>query len=620
MIAGVIPLKKMPRHLSIFDYLVPPEVEDKIAVGQQVKIPWRNQVIFGLVTELKKMPEKKSFQLKPLFTVTDEQPITTKQQAEVIAQASNYYHQSPSLFWKMILPSFPTKKTTYKTWLEETSIGTNEPDNSLKASVNNLSSGKSWRLIMPDTLVDMYQYTSLLAQSKGQTLIVCPELFHVRTVLSWLPRGDFSQIAVMHRDMSVSDYLDNYTKIISGKAKVILSTRIGLFLPFTDLKNVIVLKSEDYSLKQADQNPRFLVHTVLPWLQAATGCRVNYISMSPRLETYALALRKTSELINLQQPRSVTIVDVAQEFVANNFSFISYQLQKEILEVTAKGQKVFLLLNKKGLAKQVRCLDCKRLLTCPECQLALQPTENNRYICVSCKHIIAVTNCQHCQSVHLKPFGLTNRRIMSEISKIFPQVKSDWIDADKPKYSSNSLIVVGTEYAYQKLPLEKFGLFAVVLVEELVNPDEYRSNELRYQLLNNFIRLSAAPKVFIQTFNLEDPLLADIIRAEYKTFWNREMHWRKKLGYPPYKRILKISYSHTQLTVAERTIKRVYRDVANSLPSDVVFYEPQRSVRKINNKYNYSFILKFDKNEQIEPIFSVVPASCILDFNPYYMF
>ncbi len=614
MIAKVIPIKKLPKKLCYFDYKIPPGL--KIKKGMIVKIPWRNQIIFGLVKKITNKPENNDIKLKDINSKLSDDILISNNQEKLIDNLNNQFLLSKTHWWKMILPNIPQKKSKFNIWLSNEKFAKQK----IEKNVNKARINGTLNLIIPDNLDEMYAYVVNFAKNRGNKLILCPEISQIEKIISYLPQNIHKRTAVIHKKLSKSEYFNNYKKILNGKANLVIGTRLAAFAPFVKLDKIVVFKSEDYSFKQENQNPRFWIHDIIYNLQKIWGNKVVFLSLSPRIENYTYLKKNRNNIINLQNKVKMIIVDLGKEFQINNYTYISWQLEQEIKNSLKNKKKIFLLLNKKGLAKKMICRDCGFVPKCEKCNKIKDVLNQNQLFCFYCRQVEEFpASCPNCHGQNLSLTGLTNQTLAKTLQNIFPSTKIQYIDLDNNKISKNAQIVVGTKYALNNINSKELGLVAIVAADQEFTGTDFNNTEHGYALLNNTIRLNTAAKIILQTFEPENYIYQYLKTGQYHKFWIQEMKWRKKLNYPPYKKIIKIQYSDKNEKNTRKRIIEIYNLLNKTKPEDVELFEPFFSNRIINNKYlSYCLIRYTDKN--ILEWLEILPDDIIIDKSPYSVF
>ncbi len=517
-----------------------------------------------------------------------------------------------STWWKTILPEVPKKQINIK--IQKLSSRT------LSLPPPTPLSPPSWpALIIPNSYYDLLSLVKeLIVQQKKNILIVCPEIKQINQVLSILPPSLASQSLVFHKNLPKTLIWQQYLRILNKKVQLVIGTRLSVFLPFDELSTIIVVKSEDYSLKQADQNPRFWVHDILPELEKIYQHKTYYFTLAPRLETYTYVKAKRGTIINQQKPPMVRVVSLSDFWQSGDYSFVSLQLEESINQCLAKGQKAFLLVNRKQLGLRVHCQDCQNTITCSKCESTMIVPQQKYILCPLCHHQESFpTTCTNCQSVNLKIKGLTNQRLVKQLQDKIPVSRIQYIDAQHSSLKEETEIIVGTQFALPYLLGKNIGMVGIILADRDMVGYDFRSMERAWQLYSYLIRLNSNVPAIIQTFSPDHYFFKYFRQGSYHNFWLTEMKWRRQLKYPPYTKIVKIIKIAGSKQAAQGELERIRKYLTANLPTSVDISYPT-TVRLTTKKVQFqsSLIVKYTR-EKIADVLKKLPDSIILDFNPY---
>jgi len=612
MIAHVIPLKKLPRNLSYFDYAIPSELEKQIKVGSVVYIPWRKQTVLGLVKKIDEKKVAKPVQLKTIIKLAYPDPLATSFQLKLIDRLANKFLTAESIWWKSILPSIPKKQTNIKP----------EGPSPFLVPLPSLtlpSPLSSPALIIPNNYFDLLSLVKkIIIKDKKNILIICPEIKQIHQILSLLPSSLLSQTLIFHKRLPKTIIWQRYLQVLNKKARIVIGTRLAVFLPFDNLSKIIVVKSEDYSFKQADQNPRFWLHDILPELEKIYKHKSYYLSLAPRLETYAYVKAKRGTIINQQSPLAVRVVSLGDFWQSGDYSFISPKLEESIQQCLANKQKVFLLVNRKQLGLRVRCQDCQNSIICPKCGSAMIVPHEEFILCPLCYYKQPFpSTCPTCQSVNLRIKGLTNQGLVKQLQQKISTKRIQYIDAQHPKLRNETEVIVGTQFALPLLLRKKLGLVGVILADRDIGGYDFRSMERAWQLYSYLIRLQPSLPALIQTFSPNHYFFKYFQQGNYHKFWLTEMKWRRRLKYPPYSKIVKVIKTASNKKAAQAELEKIRAYLVDHLSASVDISLPttiRLSTKKV--QFQSALIIKYTR-EEISNVLRKLPDNIIFDFNPY---
>ena len=240
-----------------------------------------------------------------------------------------------------------------------------------------------------------------------------------------------------------------------------------------------------------------------------------------------------------------------------------------------------------------------------------------------------VTECPSCQSEHIRHFGTGTQRVEEELSKIFPGIRVIRMDVDTTTEKGShekwltmfrekqADVLLGTQMVAKGLDFPDVTLVGVIAADTVLNIPDFRSAERTFQLLTQVAgragRHEKQGEVFVQTYTPEHYSVQYASHHDYVAFANHEMDIRANLGYPPYQRLILITFSHEQVPLlvrlAEAFVTRL-KEIAlpyttqqvdlfsQSLPTDSSFHfdvlGPVASpISRIKDRYRFQCVVKY---------------------------
>ncbi|HWQ05011.1 MAG TPA: primosomal protein N' [Longilinea sp.] len=441
-----------------------------------------------------------------------------------------------------------------------------------------------------------------------QAIILVPEIsLTPQTVRRFLGRFP-GQVGLVHSRLSPGERYDTWRRARAGQINVIVGPRSALFTPLPRLGLIVVDECHDDSYYQDDQPPVY--HAVQAALAYAriTNSGLLLGSATPEIGLYERARREHWNLLELpdrilahrqllavQASQSgialpelssegeaaflplppVQIVDMRQELKAGNRSIFSRVLKESLAQVLAAGQQAILFLNRRGSSTYVFCRECGAVLRCPRCDLPLTfHSESNDLQCHTCNYRRQMpARCPTCGSTSIRQFGTGTERVESEVQKEFPSARTLRWDAEttRQKGSHEILlshfsrhqadILIGTQMLAKGLDLPLVTLVGVVLADVGLSLPDYRTPERAFQLLTQVAgRAGRSPlggKVIFQSYQPDHYAIQFAARHDYQGFVKRELEERRKIGYPPYARLVRLEYRHRDSSEAEQEARRM---------------------------------------------------------------
>ena len=426
-----------------------------------------------------------------------------------------------------------------------------------------------------------------------QVIILVPEIaLTPQTVRRFLSRFP-GQVGLIHSKLSEGERYDTWRRARSGKLKVIIGARSALFSPLANIGLIVVDECHDSSYYQSE--PPFY-HAVTAAQEYARLCGAVCVmgSATPTVEQRfnaesshllsgeGLGVRSSVRVLSL--PNRVTdsdlppieVIDMREELKSGSRGIFSRALSESIAEVISRGEQAILFLNRRGTATYIFCRDCGHVVKCPDCEtpLTLHTDQKEKLICHRCYYTRQMPKtCPNCKGNQIRAYGLGSEKVETEVQAMFPQARTlrwDW-DTTRVKDSHEMIlthfanhqadVLVGTQMLAKGLDLPLVTLVGIVLADVgLTLPDPF-ANEKVFQTLTQVAgragRSARGGKVIMQTFMPEHYAIQFAAQHDVDGFYQRELEYRKKLGYPPYIRLARLEYRHADAVKAEEESKRV---------------------------------------------------------------
>ncbi|HET7142429.1 MAG TPA: primosomal protein N', partial [Anaerolineales bacterium] len=408
-----------------------------------------------------------------------------------------------------------------------------------------------------------------------QAIILVPEIAltpqAVRRFLSRFP----GQVGLVHSKLSEGERYDTWRRARSGKLKVIIGARSALFTPLPNVGLIVVDECHDGSYYQSEQ-PYY--HAVPAAQEYAQLCGAVCIlgSATPTVEQRFNAENK--QFAKLLLPRRIVqrglppvqIVDMREELKTGNRGIFSRVLAESLAETISRGEQAILFLNRRGTATYIFCRDCGYVVKCSNCEtpLTLHIEDKERLLCHRCGYQRQMPKtCPTCHGKNIRAFGLGSEKVEADVQAMFPQVRTlrwDW-ETTRKKDSHEMIlthfanhqadILVGTQMLAKGLDLPLVTLVGIVLADVGLNlPDPFASEKV-FQTLTQVAgragRSSRGGKVILQTFMPEHYAIQAASRHDVNGFYEQELNYRKKLGYPPFTKLARLEYRHADPAKAQ---------------------------------------------------------------------
>lgn len=428
-----------------------------------------------------------------------------------------------------------------------------------------------------------------------QAIVLVPEIALTPQMVERFKGRFGDQVAVMHSRLSGGERYDEWRKIREGQVKVAIGARSAVFAPFSRLGLIIMDEEHETSYKQ-EETPKYHARDVAVKRAQQHQAVVVLGSATPSLESYYAARSQSNDdfaPLLLEMPTralgnklpEVRIVDMREELKDGNRSMFSRALHKGLEERLERGEQTVLLLNRRGYSTFVMCRSCGYVAGCPECDISLTYHQrSNNLRCHYCGYAEAAPEvCPDCGSEHIRYFGTGTQRVEEELAKLFPGIRVIRMDVDttSEKGSHEKLlkqfrekkadVLLGTQMVAKGLDFPDVTLVGVITADSALNLPDFRAAEKTFQLLTQVAgragRHQLPGEVFVQSYTPEHYSIGHASQHDYVSFVREELLHRRNLQYPPYCRLILVTFSHEQLPVLIRLAEnytRILKEKANA--------------------------------------------------------
>ncbi len=387
-------------------------------------------------------------------------------------------------------------------------------------------------------------------------LLLVPEIALTPQLLSLLAGHFGDRVALQHSSLSTGERYDQWRRIRSGQAQVIVGTRSAVFAPGQRLGLLIVDEEQEHSYK-SENTPRYDAREVALWRGAREGALVLFGSATPSVETMYRAQTGLYKLYALTRRYNgrplpqVQIVDLRRELMDGNDLSLSRELVRSIQQTHQAGKQTILFLNRRGNSRALVCVECGQAPECPRCNARLvYHSANGRLMCHYCGFSQGTpARCPSCGGP-MKRIGTGTQKVQQELLSLMPDLEIDRMDADTVSavnthekilqhFSQCRVpVLVGTQMVAKGLNLENVTLVGVLDADLGLYSAGYRAAESTFNMLTQVVgragRGDAPGRAVIQTMVPEHPVIQLAARQDYDAFYRMELEIRRVQQYPPF--------------------------------------------------------------------------------------
>ncbi len=451
-----------------------------------------------------------------------------------------------------------------------------------------------------------------------QVLYLLPEIALTAQLTSRLQVIFGSDIAVYHSRLNNSERVEMWQETLKGKP-VVLGARSGMFLPFKNLKLIIVDEEHDPSFKQTDPNPRYNARDMAIFLGHLHQAKVILGTATPSIETYHNAMTGKYGLVEMKERfggikmPEIIIADAKTERKQKKLkaNFTSTLLD-ELATALKNKEQAILFQNRRGYSPRLVCDVCDWSAECANCDVSLTYHKySNELNCHLCGyHTKQPTACPACGSQKLLIRGFGTERIEDELKIYLPDAKIARMDFDtvRSKNAHGALIqkfedgkidiLVGTQMVTKGLDFDNVRIVGVLSADHLLFFPDFRATERAYHLMTQVSgragRKKKQGKVIIQAYNTAHPVLGEVIDNDYKKCYEREIDERRKFFYPPFYRLIKVTLKHKKKDTLNRGAHFFGQIIKKKLGSRAIG-PAAPGIPRVRNYYLLDILIKLER-------------------------
>ena len=411
-----------------------------------------------------------------------------------------------------------------------------------------------------------------------QVLYLLPEIALTVQMMQRLQRVFGNRLGIYHSKYSDAERVEIWQKQLSDNPyDIILGARSAVFLPFQRLGLVIVDEEHETSYKQQDPMPRYHARDVAIMMAAPIReARVLLGTATPSMESYYNTQTGKYGLVELKQRYQgielpeIQIVDTKalqhRKLMNGPFSPILLSRVREALE---HGEQAILFQNRRGYSPMVECRQCGWVPRCQHCDVSLTLHRNtNELVCHYCGATYSIpTSCPSCESKELQARGFGTEKIEDAILAIFPEARVARMDLDTTRSrnayeriiddfaAGRTNILIGTQMISKGLDFDRVSVVGILNADTMLNYPDFRAYEHAFMMMAQVSgragRKGKRGLVILQTKQPDLPLIHQVVRNDYVSFYNSQVLERREFHYPPFYRLINIYLRHKDNDLVE---------------------------------------------------------------------
>jgi primosomal protein N' (replication factor Y) len=308
---------------------------------------------------------------------------------------------------------------------------------------------------------------------------------------------------------------------------------------------------------------------------------------------------------------------------------ISKILHDGIAECLSFNTQALILINRRGYSWSVLCRSCGAAVQCANCSISLTYHKSrNRLECHYCGFVQSVPKtCPKCDSKYVYFFGEGSEHLEERLRKEFPGARIARLDRDAVRtkqqyqetlgaFAGGALdILVGTQMLAKGHDFQRVTLVGVISADSSLTLPDFRAAERTFQLLTQVAgragRGELPGRVLIQTYYPEHYAIQDAVRQDYLSFYERELHFRRMMAYPPFTSLANVIVRDTNLENAIRWSRRLSEYFSPSDGKGIRVLGPASApLARLKKEHRFQFLLKSPKRSVITKLLSGALSFC----------
>ena len=408
----------------------------------------------------------------------------------------------------------------------------------------------------------------------AQVLVLLPEIALTQAVFDRFESRFGAGPAPWHSSLSDQQRRCTWREVAHGRAKIVTGARSALFLPYANLKLIIVDEEHDTSFKQED-GVRYHARDMAVMRSKLEDAAVILASATPALETVVNAEAGRYKRLKLSaRPGAARLPDMALVDLRANTpekgNWLSPVLSKTLIETFEKQEQSLLFLNRRGYAPLVICKACGERLKSPGTESWLtEHRYTNRLMC----HLTGWSmpkpdNCPMCGAKDsLMGVGPGVERVAEEVRVLLPEARVEVFSSDTAmggeatrgivdRMAEGEIdVLVGTQIVAKGHNFPNLTLVGVVDADSGLQGGDLRAGERTYQLLSQVAgragRAERPGRALIQTYQPDNPAMQALAAGDRDGFLQIERDVREELTLPPFGRMAAMVLSAPEAAMAK---------------------------------------------------------------------
>jgi|LSQX01.2.fsa_nt_gb primosomal protein N' (replication factor Y) len=481
------------------------------------------------------------------------------------------------------------------------------------------------------TEVYLHAIESSLHRGRGAIVLV-PEISLTPQMVGRFRARFGDRLALLHSALGAGERFDEWMRVQSGEADVVVGARSAIFAPVADIGVIVIDEEHERAYKQ-DSPPRYHAVAVAEMRARQHEAVLLVGSATPSLECYHRATEGEGGLCLCELPQriderplpEVEIIDLRGETLMGTTGTFSQRLHDALEACLANGEQAMLFLNRRGFSTFVMCRNCGFSLTCRDCSVSLIYHHASRTMrCHHCDFAVPVPEiCPSCESEDIGFKGLGTERVADQVTREFEGASVLRMDRDTTSRKGaharileafrrgEANVLIGTQMIAKGHDFPNVTLVGVLNADTGLNRADFRAAEQTFQLLTQVAgragRADKPGRVLVQTYNPEHQAIVHAAQHDYASFYAWELEKRLQNMYPPFARLINLTIGDEEeeaaLKLARRLAYQLQQRGLEHRRGMMQFMGPAPApLTRLRGRYRFHLLLKGPSIERLREI------------------
>ena len=621
---------------NIFNHPFTYESDVKLDIGAYVEVPFGKSKMTGIVWNEFEKKSKKNFKVKKIIKKLN-LPIINKNFIQFLNSFSDYNLIPKGMSLKLLLLSsnaiekvelkkfeeFEKLQNPLKFELNEEQLKSlkeiNKSNDKFRVHVLQGTTGSGKTIVYFNALKE-------ILSNNNQGLILLPEIGLTNQFEKKFLEFFGFKPAIWHSGISKKKKETIWNGIATGKIKVVIGARSSMFLPFKNLKMIVIDEEHDQSFKQ-DEGVIYHARDMAILRASFEKIPVNLVTAVPSVETFENIKKQKYSVSKLNKRYKDASLPKYEIINLNNTklekqSWLSNEIINKVNEHLDKNDQILFFLNRRGFSPNVICKKCFKKFECPYCSINLvYHKSSNNLLCHYCGHKTSLNrDCTENGKCDYFFSGPGVERIYEEVSKKFPKRAIEIFSSDtmNKKSSKEKLekiidnkieILIGTQLISKGFHFPSLNCIVVVDIDFSTQGHDLRGAEknlqLYHQLSGRAGRTGNPAKVYFQTYNKNIKMVSDLTNENPEIFLEKEIQIRKSNNLPPFQRFISLILSGSDQTKLEKESFKFKESLQNKI-SGKVLGPVNAPIYKIQGKFRIRYLIRGSKTMKLQNSLSAI--------------